>query len=140
MVPNEFYVALIVFWSVICAVLLFFWTLPVHAQMVGPYLNSEKSYAQPTSVRCLSHKDFSEVLKSKGLRIIIVGNENSQAPAETQANKAIFANDDGSVVVANIFPDGRACVLDIIDNAAFSEEFTWKKPEKPTVPKEEKIQ
>lgn len=94
------------------------------AQMAPPYVTGEGAFEQPTTVRCMEKDTFINMLKTKGLRIIIVNS------TPEKVNKVILTNEEGSVLVANIFDFGRVCVLDIIDNAAFSKEFKFEPREK----------
>jgi hypothetical protein len=96
------------------------------AQMLQPFIEGDGINVEASSVRCLPHKNFKTILEQKKMHIIITGEFSN-------ALRVIFANSDGDIVVSNIFPNDKACILEIIEHAAIAKEIEIPKPprEKP---------
>lgn len=113
-------------------IVLLLFSVPAFAQMTGPFVEGDSVSPYPSTVRCFNHKEFAAFLRSRDFRIIIVssGKDNS-------ISKMIVTNDT-DVLVANIIPDNRACVLDILENSYFTDDFIFKEKKKegppPSVP------
>ena len=100
---------------------LLIFSTPAYSQMTGPFIEGDNVTPYPSTIRCFSHKGFHDFLKSRDFRMIISSGGNEDSPIV----KAVFTN-NVDVIVANIIPDKRACVLDILENSAFSNEFSFK--------------
>lgn len=98
-----------------------FWVILTNrspAQMTGPFVEGPNVFSELASVRCMPHAEFSELVKQRGMRIII-------ANMVGDVNKVIWNNASGDVLVSDIFPSDKACVMDILENSSFSKEFFW---------------
>jgi ribosomal protein L21E len=96
---------------------------PAKAQIMKPFIEGDEVYIEPSSVRCMPHKEFRALVNSKAMRIVISG-----STAEG-VMRVIWDNNNRDVLVSNIFPNDKACVLEIIEGATFSKEFFFPKTE-----------
>lgn len=93
------------------------------AQMAPPFMMGDGVFAKPSEVRCMNDNIFSDVLSAKKFHIAAM-------VEQTEVTKVIFVNPDGVILVANITKFGQSCVLDILENAFFSSEWSVsRKPE-----------
>jgi hypothetical protein len=109
----------------VCLIALILFSVPAYAQMTGPFIEGDSVSPYPSTVRCFNHKGFAEFIRARNFRIVMLaaGTDN---PA---ISKIILTNDD-DVMVANIIPDNRACVLDIFEKTYFTNDFVFKEKKK----------
>lgn len=102
----------------------------VWAQMAGPFLKEPDSSSPGTfkdvsvQVKCMKGEALKSLLDERKMHILIL------ASSKEGIMKVIFTNEDGDVLVTNVFPDQMACVLDILPMAQFSSEFVFSKKKK----------
>jgi hypothetical protein len=96
-------------------------SVPAFAQMTEPFIEGDSVSVYPSTVRCFNHKDFAAFLKARSFRIIML----SGNPEKSLVTKVIVTNEE-DVMVANIIPDNRACVLDVQEHVYFTDDFIFK--------------
>lgn len=87
------------------------------AQMAPPFMMGDGAFAKPIEIRCMNDEIFAQVLTGKKFHIAAM-------MEQTEVTKVIFVNPDGVIIVANITKFGQSCILDILDNAFFSSEWS----------------
>lgn len=101
--------------------MLYILAAPVRAQMVQPFIEGDTISIEQSSVRCMPHQALHSIAKTKGMHIILT------STSLENVTKVIFASPRGDVMVTNIFPNDKACVLDIQENAAWSNDIHFPK-------------
>ncbi len=115
--------------SIAIIVILLFGETPAKAQVFPPYVEGPNVQEFPAKMRCMPPQDFKVLLNTKGLHIIALEAQ------QDESTKTIFTNEIGSVLVANLSKDGRACIIDIMNMADFSNEFHFSAPKPQQAPK-----
>lgn len=92
------------------------------AQMAPPFAEGDGVFDQPGVNKCMSAEIFKDMLNKRQMHIMIMSDHGD-------ITKVIFVNKEGSVVVSNMFKEGKVCIADIIDNAHFSSEIHLSKPQ-----------
>lgn len=113
---------------VMIAILLLGGAEEAKAQVFPPFIEGPNVQEFPAKVRCMPPADFKNLLNTKGLHIIALEAQ------QDETTKVILTNDIGSILVANLNKE-RACVLDIMNMADFSDEFHFSQPKPRQAPK-----